>query len=99
MLSPEARKWKEEVETLVASLNLEAPTGLLAVHIQFHSPRWFNLNGSVKKRDVSNLEKLCVDAVFKALGVDDSMIWKLTLEKVASDSERTEMMIEMLEGQ
>jgi Holliday junction resolvase RusA-like endonuclease len=98
VLAPEARAYKVEVEKIVRALNEKPPEGLLQVHIRFYSTRWFNLNGTVKKRDASNLEKLCVDAIFAALEIDDSMIWKLTLEKVAADHERTEIELEKLEG-
>lgn len=96
VLAPEARQWKEDVEKIMNALGIESPRGLLSVHLRFHSARWFNKDRSVKKRDVANLEKLCIDAVFKCLGVDDSNIFKLTLEKVVSDKELTEVEIEIL---
>lgn len=93
VLAPEARKWKEQVEAQVAALNLEAPMGLLMVSIRFYSARWMCKNGSVRKTDVANREKLLIDAVFKTLGIDDSNIFLLSLEKVTGPEDVTEMTI------
>lgn len=44
--------------------------------------------------DVQNREKLLVDCLFDVLGVDDSYIWSMTLEKVVADQEGVEIRIE-----
>ena len=98
VLSPDARKFKEMVEGIVVALGLDPPQGQLAVALRFHSTRWFNKDKSVKKRDLGNLEKLILDAIFKTLGIDDSNIFLLSLEKVANVEEFTEVTILPLEG-
>lgn len=49
------------------------------------------LEGKAKNRykrvDVSNRVKLLEDALFEALGVDDCLVFKLTVEKIDSDNE------------
>lgn len=75
-------------------LNLEAPTeDKLMVSLRFHSARWHNKDKSIKKRDLGNLEKLILDAIFKTLGVDDSHIFLLSLEKVVDVEDYTEVTI------
>lgn len=94
VLAPEARKFKEMVEGIVVGLNLEAPTeDKLMVSLRFHSARWHNKDKSIKKRDLGNLEKLILDAIFKTLGVDDSHIFLLSLEKVVDVEDYTEVTI------
>lgn len=94
VLAPDARKFKEMVEGLVTSLALEPPEGKLMVAIRLHSPRWLLKDGvGIRKMDVANREKLVLDAIFKTLGVDDSNIWLLSLEKVVADEEVTEVTI------
>ena len=41
-----------------------------------------------KRVDVSNRVKLLEDALFEALGVDDSLVFRLVVEKINSDDER-----------
>ncbi len=36
---------------------------------------WFNLDGSIKKKDIQNREKFLIDSVFKALDLDDKNIF------------------------
>jgi Holliday junction resolvase RusA-like endonuclease len=43
--------------------------------------------------DIQNREKAVIDSVFKALGVDDSNIWLISMEKVVDTEERTEITI------
>lgn len=94
ILSPEARKFKEMVEALVVSLQLDPPEGKLIVAIRLHSPRWLLKDGlRIRKMDIQNREKAVIDSVFKALGVDDSSIWLISMEKVVDIEERTEITI------
>jgi crossover junction endodeoxyribonuclease RusA len=53
-------------------------TGPLAVHILVFAP-------DHRRRDLANIEKLAVDAVFKELGFDDSRIDVLTLRRQPID--------------
>lgn len=94
MLSPEAREFKDMVEKLVLDLQLQPPEGRLMVSIRLHSPRWLLKDGlRIRKMDIQNREKAVIDSVFKALGVDDSNIWLISMEKVVDTEERTEITI------
>ena len=72
-----AREYAEHVQFL-CSVNAWCDTWIiktqeldvmprLAVTIEVHPP-------DRRRRDLSNMEKLCVDAVFSYLGMDDSLI-------------------------
>lgn len=76
-----ARKWKETAMRIVAPFKAclqPALTYTLELDV-YHN--WFNLDSSVKVRDVGGAEKLTADAISEALGFDDSRFWKVTLEK------------------
>lgn len=48
---------------------------------------WYNKNGSVKRKDISNREKFLIDSIFNELGIDDKGIFKHTMIKKQSDKE------------
>ena len=79
-----AREYAEHVQFL-CSVNAWCDTWIiktheldvmprLAVTIEAHPP-------DRRRRDLSNMEKLCVDAVFSYLGMDDSLIDDLHLTR------------------
>lgn len=45
---------------------------------------WYNKDGSIKKMDVANREKFLIDSIFKALEIDDRLIFEINLEKIQS---------------
>lgn len=57
--------------------------------IEFHSKSWRNKDGTIKKRDVSNLIKIAEDAFIEAIGIDDSRFWELHIKKVEDSSDFT----------
>ena len=76
-----ARAYAEHVQYLVADhqrTDEQPPPDLtnepLYVHITVHHP-------DNRRRDLSNTEKLVTDAVFKQLGLDDSRITLLVIER------------------
>ena len=76
-----ARDYAYRVGIEVVKAIRDAPTNYLnlngkrlAVHIQVNAP-------DKRKRDLANTEKLATDAVMHALGLDDSQIDKLTIER------------------
>jgi hypothetical protein len=83
-LSPEARTWKEENQQVLTTPK-EWIGKPLAVTITISSRTWHNKNGSIKKKDLANYEKLTIDLIFSALEVDDSAIWDLRMVKVVGD--------------
>ena len=61
--------------------------GLFRLQIDMHS-RWYNANGTIKKRDCSNYVKAIEDAVFKSIGRDDSEVFELLVRKIQSPTDK-----------
>lgn len=97
-LSSEARKFKLDVFVAVRKLfAVTHPTwdkDCFTLNIAFHSSSWLNKNGSVKKRDCTNLIKVAEDAFSEAIGIDDSRFWKVTAEKISCAKEMTVFRLE-----
>jgi len=88
-----ARAYAEEVMWRVADeMRVDADGGWptrddrLAVSITVFPP-------DRRKRDLANLEKLAVDAACKQLGVDDSQIDRLTLERAPVDRKNPRLVL------
>ena len=58
------------------------------VDIEFYT-KWYNKNGTIKKRDVANREKLLIDSIFETLGIDDKSIWDINLKKIHDETDKT----------
>lgn len=88
-LSQEARSFKDKVKVHMPSHKLRLKgTDRLIMHNKYHAD-WYFKNGRIKKKDVQNLDRLLVDAVFKGLGIDDSNLFCVINEKVQSEKEKT----------
>ncbi len=82
-----ARELSKEVEKIVERMQIEEILGELKVEITIHS-NWYNKNGTIKKRDIANLEKFITDSIFNALpSMDDRQIFEISLKKVQDDEE------------
>lgn len=85
--SKQARDLAKEVKEIVLNSPTEILTGELIVTIDIYS-NWYNKNGTIKKRDIANLEKFITDSIFSNLEqMDDSQIFKITMNKIQSDGE------------
>lgn len=85
--SKEAKKMAEEVKQIVLNSPTEIINGELEVVIDIYS-NWYNLDKTIKKRDIANLEKFITDSIFSNLEqMDDSQIFKITMNKIQSDQE------------
>ena len=69
----------------------------LYVECALVSDRWYNKDGTVKKRDVANLEKVLIDSLTYCLGFDDCNIWDLRLIKIIGQIEKSNIFIEPAE--
>ena len=86
--SKEAREKAKEVEQIILPMKLEPIPGKLSAHIFVYS-NWHNKDGSIKKRDIANLEKFITDSVFACLPMDDSQIFHTEMDKIQSEEEYT----------
>ena len=97
-LKPEARALRDEIEKIVFDCAQVPPLNKkLSVTVQIHE-NWLTKKGDVKKKDVSNREKFLIDSIFDAIGVDDKMIYKHTMEKIQSNEEKAVIKIEEYNG-
>lgn len=81
-----AREYAAQVTAVCLNTCIVLPTGRLAVRIEAYPP-------DRRKRDLANLEKLAIDAVFNYLGLDDSLIDDLHL--IRRDLDRPNGRIEL----
>ena len=85
--SKEARELSKDVILIVNSTPYEKIEGELEVTINIYS-NWFNKDGTIKKRDIANLEKFITDSIFSGLeDMDDKQIFQIRMEKFQSDEE------------
>jgi len=90
--SKEARELSKEIDLIVKATPYKEISGELEVIINIYS-NWYNKNKTIKKRDIANLEKFITDSIFSNLEMDDSQIFKITMNKFQSDKEYTEVEI------
>jgi len=102
IISKEGREFKSLVSFLVKGIDPSSLLGDftdvkgLSVSIDFYSNRFYIKNGQIRKRylDCDNLLKCVLDVVFKEIGLDDSLITKLTVTKNAGVYDKTIIKIE-----
>jgi len=72
----------------------DIPNGKLKVTYRFLT-NWHNKDGSIKKKDVFNYEKVLSDKLSDLIPTfEDENIWKGVVEKVQSDKDIVEITIE-----
>ena len=86
-LSAEGKEFKRAVFYSLAGKRLEfealkLDSEPLAMNLYFFFPAVYNLDGSIKKIDVSNYIKITEDAICFALGYDDSRHFSVTARKL-----------------
>ena len=81
-LSATAREFKKKVVLFMPIIHLDiTPQIKLAMHNRYHSD-WFYKNKNIRKKDVQNMNRLLIDAVFSKLGLDDKHLFCVTDEKI-----------------
>lgn len=91
-LKPEARNFKEKAKLFMPKWTPEPSTSLsLSFSIR---ARWMNQNGTFRKLDIQNLEKILIDAISEKFGFDDSRIWQKFCKKIESEKEEVAVILE-----
>jgi Holliday junction resolvase RusA-like endonuclease len=85
-LSKEARNFKDKVKISMPFWELPDKELVFYIHNKYHA-NWFYKNGKPKKKDVQNMNRLLIDAIFQTLGRDDSVLWRVTDEKIHNPKE------------
>ena len=95
--SKESKAAAEDVKEIILNGPFKKIEGPLRVDMEIYS-NWHNKDGSIKKRDIANLEKFITDSIFSNIeGMDDSQIFQLSMIKMQSDKEEAVINIEALE--
>ena len=98
-LKPEGRELKEYITSIVTEQvkSIEYnPEAKLKVEVDIYE-NWLTKKGLVARKDVANREKFLIDSVFQALGIDDKFIYKHTMNKVQSKTEKSVIKISEIE--
>lgn len=61
----------------------------LAVEITLYKEDWFTKKGTIRRADIDNYVKTCLDSIFKHLNADDSQVFQLKVVKEHGSSPRT----------
>lgn len=95
-LKTEGRQFKEKAKLFMPKCGF-TETGKIALEIEIHG-RWFCQNGSIRRLDLPNLEKVLIDAIAEKYldGKDERVFQKLT-KKVEAAEEAVLVKIAVLE--
>ena len=94
-LKPEVMIWKSQSKMFVPVWRPvhDSKTGFLYFHMTVHTDLYYK-NSKVRRLDLGNMEKACLDMVCERIGIDDSFVTRRVLEKVQrQDNEQTEIEI------
>lgn len=92
-LSDQAALWKTRTIPFVKPCRW--PTGwLLDLTLEYESPQWYYKNGSLRRLDVQNLEKLVIDTLFAKWGWDDSRLAQIVSRKRYGIREQIKVTVE-----
>lgn len=69
----------------------------LRLVIELHSNEWLTKKGTIRKIDLDNFSKCCCDALFSAIGLDDSLVWELFMFKIDAQEKKTKFTLLELE--
>lgn len=78
-LSDEALLWRTRVTPCILPCRLEFQEFKLTLIYQ--SPRWLVKDGSLRKMDLTNLDKLCIDTLCAKWNFDDSRLTEVVRRK------------------
>jgi len=82
------KAFKYKVKTLTPRLDVP-PDKELSLYIEYHSSGWYNKDGSIKNKDIQNIDKALIDAISEKIGIRDSGFFKVVrVKKVTSDKDK-----------
>lgn len=79
-LDDSVRTFKNQAILFIPPFKIE-PQDRIILTLEYHG-KFYNNDGTIKKRDVQNLDKCLCDVLFEKFGADDSCIWMLNACKV-----------------
>lgn len=85
ILKPEVRLWKTKAKEYVPVF--EVPVNQ-PIYINWTAVRsWRYQSGAAKRFDITNLQKVLMDAISEKIGVDDCLIWDSRCTKQHSEKD------------
>lgn len=84
-LKPEARLWKSRAKEYIPKHEI-GEQERVSISFLFYA-NWLSKDGKILKKDVTNREKLVLDAISEKCGWDDSQVWARSVNKVQSEKE------------
>lgn len=91
-LTKEAKDFKKTVFLTTPNMNIREDS-LFKIKIDIHN-NWYYKNKGLKKQDVQNMDKLLIDALFQKLGIDDSRLMYISINKIQDTTQYTEIELE-----
>lgn len=91
-LSDEALLWRTRMGPNIKPCNLNFEEYKLTLIYQ--SPRWLVRDGGLRKADVANLDKLCIDTLCMKWGFDDSRLTEVIRRKEWYRWDRIQVILE-----
>ena len=91
-MNPKAKKFKEDCINIISPTKerFRAALGLqkkqIKLEVEIYSTRWFTKAGTIRKNDISNKIKITEDALFEALGLDDSQVFDIRYIKKTGEN-------------
>lgn len=95
-LSDEALLWRTRVMPSILPCRLEFETYKLTLNYQ--SPRWLLKEGGLRKMDLTNLDKLCIDTLCAKWQFDDSRLTEVVRRKEWYAWDRIQVVLEQGHG-
>ena len=93
-MKPEVRLWKSKAKMQIPLWKPSklGDSGFLYFKMDVYT-NLFHKNESVRKFDVMNMEKVCIDAVCEKIGLDDKFIVDCHTRKIQAEKEYVEVEI------
>lgn len=79
-MSDEGRSFKYNAKLFMPPMQF-SDNSRFSLSVEYHGD-WYCKNGSVKRSDMQNLDKLVIDTIFEHIGIDDKFLWELHTKKV-----------------
>lgn len=92
-LSDQAALWKTRTVPFVRPCRWPSEW-LLKLTLVYESPKWHYKNGNLRRLDIQNLEKLCIDTMFAKWGTDDSRLVEIVSKKTWGAREQILVLLE-----
>lgn len=92
-LSDQAALWKTRTIPFVRPCRWPEEW-LLKLTLVYESDKWHYKNGNLRRLDIQNLEKLCIDTMFAKWGTDDSRLVEVVSKKTWGAREQILVLLE-----